>query len=272
MESNHSRSALDVIPGFWFEPVVGLWTVLVAAFGMQMTVHFGGQVLRPLGVAPWAAIAVTALVTVVAYGVFGIGATQLYRASRAFEPRAPYRSVDAVPWRWVAGLVAGGIALMSLGGLWVEHSLVAATPIGFDLPAYPEGIGGLVLGIGGVNEMVNQAPLVVFAAALAGVVMGPAVGAVFHGILQDTLARVVPPAVTIGGTALAATVIAGHRSVASPTTVVVFGFVLGVAYAYRETEHLGLVLVAYGLFNAIALLLAWGDILASLYLAGHLVG
>lgn len=267
-----SGSVFDLVPESWFEPVIGLWVVVLAGFGMQTTVYHGQQLLRPLGAAPWAAVAVTVFVAAVAYGVFGFGLTHRYRAYRNFELRVGRQPLDTEARRWLAGLVAFALVSMVLGGLWSPRSVVATPLLGFDLPAFPEGMTGLTLGLAGVNDMVNQAPSVIFAAMLAGLLMGPAVGAVVHGILQDTVASVAPPTVTIAGTAVAATVVAGHGTFASPTYAVAFGFVLGAAHAYRETENLTMVMAAYGLFDALALVLAWLDILASLSAAGHLFG
>lgn len=272
MEANQSRSALELVPEPWFEVVVGLWMVVVASFGTQITVHYSQQVLRPLGMEPWAAITVTVVITAVAYGVFGFSLASLYRKYRNFEPRLFRQPLDSAARRWLAGLVGLGILLMILGGIGSEQSVVAVTLIGFGFPAYPEGVGGITLGLAGVNDMVNQAPLVIFAAALAGLLIGPAMGAVFHGVLQDTVTSVAPPIIAIGVTAIVTTAAVSHGTVASPTTGVVFGFVLGVAYAYRKTENLVMVMASYGFFNGVAPLLAWLDILASLYAVGHLFG
>lgn len=140
------------------------------------------------------------------------------------------------------------------------------------MPAFPDGLHGLTLGLVGVNELVNQAPVVLFAATLAGLLIGPAVGAVFHGVLQDTVAKIAPPAVAIVGTAAATTIVAGTKTGTLPTFVVAFGFALAVAYVYHDTENLLLAMAAHGLFNALVLVLAWVDILASLAAAGHLFG
>lgn len=272
MSVRQSGSAFDLVPESWFEPVVGLWVVVLAGFGMQMTVHHGQQLLRPLGTAPWAAVVVTVVVAVVAYGGFGLGLTHLYREYRDFEPRFVRQPLDADEWRWLAGLGALALILMGLGGVWEPRSVVVTPLFGFDLPHPPERMAGFTLGLAGVNDMVNQAPFVIFAAMLAGLLMGPAAGAVFHGILQDTVASVAPSTVTIATTVIITTIVAVTGTLASPTYVVAFGFVLGVAYAYRETENLVVVMAAYGLFNAFAFILAWVDILVSLSAAGHLFG
>lgn len=71
MSLRQSRSTFELVPESWFEPVVGLWVVLFAGFAMEMTVHYGSQLLRPLGTATWAAVVVTVFVPTVGYGVFG---------------------------------------------------------------------------------------------------------------------------------------------------------------------------------------------------------
>lgn len=271
MSLRQSRSTFELVPAFWFEPIVGLWVALLAGFGMGMTVYHGSSLLRPLGTATWAAVAVTVFATAVGYGVFGFGLTHLYRTYRGFEPGLGWQPLDSTARRWLGGLGGLAVVLMALRLVWVQGP-VSVMLLGFDLPAYPDGMGGLTLGLSGVNELVNQAPLVIFAALLAGLLMGPAVGAVFHGILQDTVGDVAPPTVTVTGTAVATALIAGHSTITTTAFIVAFGFVLAVAYAYRETENLLLVMAAYGLFNAVALVLAWVDILARLAAAGHLFG
>lgn len=272
MSSSQSRRVFDAVPGYWFEPVVALWVVVLAGVGIQVTLGLGQQLLGPLGAAPWAAVPIVVLVAAVAYVVFGFGLTLQYRSYRGFEPHVGGEPFDAVAWRWLAGLGVLAPALMVLGGLASGPGYVATQVLGFDLPAAPEGMTGLTLGLTGVNEMLNQAPVVLVVAVLAGVLVGPAVGAVFHGVLQDAIASVAPPVVAVAATAILTTAVLASGTVTSATTLVVFGFVLAVASAYRATENLAVPMAAYGVFNALALVLAWLDVLVSLYTAGHLFG
>lgn len=272
MESTRQSSALDRVPDWWFEPVAGLAVVLLAIAGIRLTTAVGSTLLNPLGVAPWAAVIVATTVAVTAYGGFGIGLTYVYRTYRNFGSEGTFQSLGRPEWRWLTGLTAVALVGMGVGGLW-SNGIVASIPqLGVGSVVYPEGIAGLSLGLAGVNDMVNQAPLVVFGALLGGVLMGPAMGALFHGVFQDTLAQVSPRLVALAGTAAVSTAAAGTGSSVSVATVVVFAFVLGVAYAYRRTENLVMAMAAYGLFNVLALVLAWVDVLASLHAHGHLLG
>lgn len=268
MTASRSRPTFEWIPATWFEPVIGLWTVVLAGFGMQMTVHFGIEILEQMRAAPWAGIAITVFVAAVAYGGFGIGLTYAYRNVRAHESWTSSHTWDPEAVRWVAGL--GGLALV-LSTTWAVLG-ASVSLLGYGPPGYPDGVTALALDFASVNEMVNQAPIVLFGVLIVGVLMGPATGAVFHGILQETIADVASLRITLAGTTLATTIILGHADGSIIGILATGGFVLATAYAYRETETLRVPMLSYGLFNAITLVVAWIDILVSLAAAGYLFG
>ena len=272
MSSNQSASVRELIPDSWFEPVVGLSVVLLVALGVQLTVWVSSRLLNPLGVAPWAAVVVTTFIAVIAYGVFGIGLVHIYRQYRNFEVRFVLQQPDRREWRWYTALAVFALVVPVLGGVWSNADIFTTSLLGIGSLPFPEGMSGLTLSLTGVNDMVNQAPLVAFGVLFGGLLMGPTVGALFHGVLQDTLVPAVPQAVALTGTAVITMIVAGPSSGFSVTTVLVFGFILGVAYAYQKTENLVMVMVAYGLFNAFALVLSWVNILANLHVHGHLLG
>lgn len=258
-----------MVPESWFEPVVGLWVVLLAGFGMQMALYHGGEILRPLGGAPWAAVVVTVLVAAIAYGGFGIGLTRAYRTYRCFEPRFVLRPLDRDDHRSLVGLPVLGLVLMVLGGTWSNLTVVSTSLIGIGLRRTPMVCPGSPSASPASTRWSIRRPSWC-SARCRRTPVGPAAGALVHGVLQDTLADVAPPVVTVAVTAGAAAIVSGYRTVTSPTTVVVLGFVLGVAYACRATENLVVVMAAYGLFNVLALLLEWLDSLTSLHAHGHL--
>ncbi len=282
MASSQSRSAFEYVPRTWFEPVVALWVTLLAALGMRLTLSGGREFLYPLGSELWAALVVVTVTGTLAYGVFGVGFAHLYRDARDFDPYEldPF---DREEWRLVGGLAVASVLVLILGRVWpmlVGYPTHLGAPLlGIGPLQGPEGLAGLGLELAGANSVLNAAPHVLFVALLSGLLVGPAAAAVFHGVFQDSLARVAHPAVAVGGTALVAAVVLERSAFISTVTfneafgaITVFAFVLAVAYAYRETDNLLVAMAAYGLFNVLSLLLAWLSLLARLHAKGHLLG
>lgn len=278
MRTDRSADTFGSVPDTWFEPVIGLWVLLFGAFGMTLTLEGGKRLLGPLGTAPLPAVLVTTLVGAFAYGVFGLGVAYAYLTYRGVEPGFVVEPFDHSERRWIGGLGVLSHVVMAQGGVWfglVGHSFDFRGPmitIG-SLPL-PDGWRYLDLSLTGVNDFVDQAPTVLLIALLTGLLVGPSVGALIHGVLQTTLTRVAPPAVAVGVTALAATVLVTNSAFVSTLTlyeaisaVVTFGFVLGVAYAYWKTENLLLPMAAYGLFNVIAAIGGWLSIVVNIYAA-----
>lgn len=281
MATSESGGAFGLVPAAWFEPVVGLWTVLLAALGTTLVLAGASELLAPLGHATWAALVIAAVVGTIAHGGFGVALAYGYRRYRGFEPRFELERFGRAEWRWLAGLGAAGLAAMGLVGIWsalLGHSDGLVAPLlGLGSPVLPSGMEGLQITLTGANEILGAAPLVGFVALYGLVLLGPAAAALFHGVLQDTLARATHPAVAVGATALTATVFLEHSAFVSMLTVhealeavVAFAFVLAVAVAYRRRENLVLAMAAYGLFNALAAFGGWLSLLASLHAAGHL--
>lgn len=283
METRRSGSTFELVPDAWLDPVVGLWVTLLAIAGTQLTYGLAADLLAPLARDPWVGLVLTVVVAVAGATVFGFGLVRGYRRARGFEPRLVHEPLDRTGRRWLGGLGVAALLVMGLGGAvstLVGHSASAAAPV--LALASPPILGDgfpLTLGLADVNAIVNGLPYTAFVALLAGAVLGPAAAALVHGVLQDTLARVSPPAVAVGAAAVVATVALEPSAFISVTTVhealnavAAFGFVLAAAACYRRTENLLVVMAGYGLFNVLGVALAWLSLAASLHAAGHLVG
>lgn len=281
MTTNQSADLFELVPEEWFELVVGSWVVVLAIAGIKLTVEAAGTLLAPLGSSAVGAVFATTVAAAAAYGIFGYGGTYAYLAHRGIEPGSVVDPFDRAAWRWVGGLGLLFGVLVSLGGIWttvVGRSFVVVTPHFMVESVLFEGLGQLTLGITGVNEIVTQAPVMALLAVLGGVLMGPAVGALFHGVFQNMLTRIASRRVALAGTALATTLTvrgSAYHGITSPrgfvAALVTFAFVLGVAYAYSQTGNLLVPMAAYGLCSALTHVLAWMAIVASLYAYfGHL--
>lgn len=278
MATNLQSDVFESIPEEWYEPVLGLWVVVLAIAGMVLTLQAADRYLAPLGGSAVGAVVVTTVSAAIAYGGFGVGLTYVYLERRPVGPGFLVERFDRSEWHWLAGLGGLTVALVALGGVWsslVGRSFeIVTTPLWLEPVPIPDGLYHLDLGLQGANALVDVAPMVVLIALLGGVVIAPGVGALFHGVLQNTLARVGPPAVVPVGTALAVTLAVSGFSYNAATTfrgfsaaVAVFAFVLGVAYAYRETENLLVPMAAYGMFSAFTLVVAWANVVVGIYLA-----
>lgn len=282
MSTTRAESAFENVPAVWFEPVVGVWVTLLSVFGTGLVLAGGDGMLDPEAIAavPMLGVVAATAVGVLAYVVFGFGLARVYRDYRGFDRRVHLGPPTRTELGWVGLLVGVGLLAVALTTVWIR---LAGAPTDLVVPIIDLGIPalgphtGLTLGFAGVNEIVNAAPMVLWVALLAGTVVGPAIAAVVHGVLQDTLARVTRPEVAVGATALLATILIENSAFSSILTtheavsaVIVGAFVLGVAVAYRTTENLRVAMAAYGLFNALAVVIAWVDLMASLYAAGHL--
>jgi hypothetical protein len=113
-----------------------------------------------------------------------------------------------------------------------------------------ESLGGLVVGTA-------------FGALMLALLLGPAVGAVTHGVLQRSLADAFGTAPAIYSTATSVAVVVafgfsagipfGFESVA--TFVVAFLFVLTAATAFADTERLAVPIIGYGLLAGVSFVL-----------------
>lgn len=190
-----------------------------------------------------AAIAL-ALVSVL-YGAGGIGATYAYLAARQLDPGFVLEPPDREGWRMVGGLLGFAVVLVWAG------VLVRSLPDGGS-PGVVLAVPGAFLAPSLVPMAVRGVPFELFAGlsllALAGVV-GPALGVLFHGVVQPSLDRVVPSAVGIGATAvLIGLVSAVHGDVFG--AVLVGAFAVGVGLAYERTGNLAVPLLGYATLNA----------------------
>lgn len=277
--SSRSRSTLEAVPDWWFEPVVAVATVL--AVGTAVTVFevaLGAATGNGLGPLAPAGPLLSLLAAVALFGGAGVGTTVLYRRARGFdaipvglpdrERLGAAAAVAALGPALVAVDVAHGVLVGGQDAFGVVVPTFASVPLLGSFPTVP--VAG--------NELLGQVPVVLFSAALVGVLAGPATAAVLHGILQDTLARVAPPAAAVGVTALAGVVLvegaslplggpAGRPLAALPVLALV-----GLAgYAHHRLDDLRVPMVAYGLFGASALVAGWVGILAHLAADGHLL-
>ena len=278
MATNQRSNVFELVPDEWLEPVVGLWVIVLAIAGMVLTLEVTGAVLVPLGGSAITGILVTVAVAGLAYGVFGIGLTFLYLRHRDIEPGFVVESFDRSEWHWFGRLTGLFFTLVVVGGVvsrfFGSSFEVITTHLWIGSFPLPDGLRALALASPGMQESpIGIVPVVIFIAVLSGLLVGPAVGALFHGVLQNTLTQVVSPTLSFVGTALAATVavngftfhgVVGFSGIS--TTVAVFIFSLAVAYAYRETENLLLPMAAYGLFSAFSLMSGWFAVVVVAYL------
>lgn len=282
MATTRQSELLEGVPETWFEPVVGLWVVVLAIAGIVLTLGVVEPLLAPLGGSTIGAVLVTTGAGLVSYGLFGYGATYGYLTHRHGTPEFVVERFDRSEWHWVGGLAALAVLLVVVGGVWTSlagRSFEVVTPhLMLEPVPIPDGWGALTLDVAGVNEIVTFAPLVFLHALVGGILIAPAVGVLFHGVLQTTLARVTRPRFALAGTALAVSLTAvgfSYYSITAPrgfgAAVVAFVFALAVAYAYRETGNLLVTMAAYGSCSAITFVAAWLTIVAQLYAHyGHL--
>lgn len=153
---------------------------------------------------------------------------------------------DRATRRWAAAVV--GLAPVVVGASTVAGAMTAPAgavqvPVlvvgdpAAPLPAYagPPNAAAQVLGIAVVTGS-----------------LGVAVGALLHGVLQQSMGRSAPLGPTVGVTALALVGLFGHTG--DPVAVaalIAFGAAVGVAY--DRTGNLAVPIVAYATFNAVAL-------------------
>jgi len=276
--SSRSRSTLGAVPDWWFEPVVAVATVL--AVGTAVTVFevaLGAATAGGLGPLAPAGPLLSLLVAAVLFGGVGAGTTVLYRRARGFDP-IPVGLPDREGLGAAAAVAALGPALVAVD---VAHGILVEGPdaFGVAVPAFASvpHLGSFPAVPVAGNELLGQVPFVLFSAAVVGALAGPATAAVLHGVLQDTLARVAPPAAAVGVTALAGVVLvegaslplggpAGRPLAALPVLALV-----GLSgYAHHRLDDLRVPMAAYGLFGAAAVVAGWVGVLAHLAADGYL--
>ena len=257
MADTRSSDLFALVPEEWFEPVVGLWVVVIALAGTELTLTGAEPVLAPFGGSAAGVTLGMTVTMVLTYGLFAFGLTYVYLEGRKGGPGFALDLADRAAWRWIAGLGLLALVLLVVVGAW--HTMgtrgdlfrILPSAIVFGSPLIPAGWSGFA----GLHWLL-------FWLLTIGLV-GPAVGAVFHGVLQNALARVAPPAVALGGPALATALTVVYFTYPSviltpplPRTFaiafVTFAFALAVGAAYRRTDNLLVPLAAYGLFNLVA--------------------
>ena len=244
MGTNDAHELFERVPQWWSEPVFGLAVAFAGVLGMGLCWLVGQRVV---GVTAGSALAYagTLVLLALAYAAVGLGVTAAYLRYRGFDPGFVIAWPDREATRWVAGLVALGPALVWASTLlgstapdstWdVPGAYVVAKPFG--TVASPDGMSLLVAGALSIL-------------LIAGVV-GPAVGALFHGVFQNSLRRVAPAGVAVGATAVAVAVLA--NGVDPVGTVVVAAVVAAGGYAYERTGNLAVPMAAYAVLNAVTL-------------------
>ena len=257
MANTLTSDLFALVPEEWFEPIAGLWVVVIALLGTELTLSGVATVLAPLGSSTAGAVLVTTAAATLAYGIFAFGLSYVYLEQRGVGPGVVLDLADRAAWRWIAGLGVLALVLLVTVGAW--HTMgtrsqlfrILPSAIVFGSPPFPDGWAQL----SGLRWVVLP--------FLTAVVIGPAVGAVFHGVLQNTLSRVAPPAVALGGPALATALTVVYFTYPSviltpllrrtfAVAFVTFAFALAVGIAYRRTDNLLVPLAAYGLFNLVA--------------------
>lgn len=258
MVVSDTHELFDRVPRWWSESVLGVAVAFAGVLGMSLSslvVERVAVLLYGLTGSPGTvleaafAFAVSLLVLAIANAAIGLGVTYAYLTYRDLDPGFVVAWPDREAARWIAGLtvlapalVWASTLLMGVLGFtgpdsgWnVPGSFVAARPFGS-----VAALGDLPLLVGGALT----------SAVIAGVI-GPAVGALFHGVLQNSLRRVAPTAVAVGGTALAAAVLA--NGVDPVGTVVVVVVAVAAGYAYERTGTLAVPMATYAVLNAVTL-------------------
>lgn len=246
MASNQSGELFDLVPDVWFESVIGVGTVLVGL----LAVGLGEAVAMELFSGVAGTVAVVALQICV-----GLGLTYGYVQYRGLD--VSVGGVDGPVRRWLAALVVAAIGIStasSLGHIFTDYfiggPIVALEPV--------------AITVGGKLGTAEYLAINIF---LIGVLLGPVVGALFHGVFQETVSRVAPPAVVVAVTGLAVVIgivqppVRGMLAGFISTThfwnaVVLFPFAVVVAHAYWKTESLLVPMAAYGVFNVVAVAFA----------------
>jgi membrane protease YdiL (CAAX protease family) len=252
MAASEPRELFEQVPDWWSESVLGLSVALAGVAGMgfgTMAVgraagtFFGADGTTFESLLPYGLTLLSLAVVAVAVGV---GVTYAYLAYREFDPGFVVAWPDRAAVRWLAGLAALGPALIGVGTL--GERLVAPTG-GWEVPGAYLAVNafGTGPGVTGESLLVGGALSIAF---LAGVV-GPTVGALLHGVLQNSLRRAAPVAVAVGGTALVAAVVTNGTDPAGTVIVAVVVAVAG--YAYERTGNLAVPMAAYAVLNAVTL-------------------
>lgn len=245
-----------MVPEWFSESALGLGAVLAASLALAVGTFavtrgvaalIGPETPGPVFETVAGIVATVALVAAM-YVVVGVGTTYLYLTRRGFERGFVLEVPDAAGRRWLGGLV-GLAATLVWGGTLVESLAGAAGP-GVVLQVPPVLVGApsaLPMGTRGVQFL----PVAVLGVVLLAGVVGPAVGALYHGVLQTSLQRVVPVGVAIGATAVVLGLTAMTGGPLGAALVVPFAVATG--YAYDRTETLLVPMLAYAALNAFTL-------------------
>lgn len=260
MGEDGSPSAFELIPRWWFEPVVGLAGVLIGVLGLGAGSLLLEPVFRLLFGPPSHPNVTNALhdlslteyvfawmMMAGLYLAVGFGWTYVYLSARDFDPEFGVERPDREGIRWTGGLVVLAPVLTAAGVLLKWR--LGTTPRGTEW-ASPH------IHVGSVSpvpaylafDVTGAVTLVV----VAGVV-GPAIGALFHGILQSSLRRVASPVVAAGTTGVAVGLIAAAGPVTSLGSVLAVGFAAVAGYALERTDNLLVPMVGYVVLNAVSL-------------------
>lgn len=153
---------------------------------------------------------------------------------------------DRASRRWLAAVV--GLAPVVVGASAVVGAITS--------PAGDVRVPVLVVGDPGAPLPAYAGPpnaaLLVLTIAVVTGSLGVAVGALLHGVLQQSLRRSAPLGPTVGVTVLALVGLFGHTS--DPVAVAALGtFGAAVGVAYDRTGNLVVPVVAYATLNAVAL-------------------
>lgn len=254
MATNDVPPALERAPDWWAESALGLGVVLgatLAVLGGSLAVATGVAALDGSSPELYGSVAGTvATVVLVAtlHATVCVGATYVYLTRRGFDRGFVFEDPDRATVRWLAGLVVLAVAVVWGGTLLatlrsgVGPGAVLSVPAAFvgSAEAIPTGARG-----------VHSAVFLPLGLVLFAGVVGPALGTLFHGVLQNSLRQVVPVPVAVAGTALALSVAAGSWSdPLGVALVVLFGAAAG--YGYERTGNLLVPALSYAALNAVA--------------------
>lgn len=258
MATDESTDVFAFVPRWWVEAVVGFAVTTAGVAGLSVgrlavvevidalfAVYSSRFVVQTMDAYVVALVLVAGL-----YVAVGVAGTYAYLAYREFDPGFVVAVPEGEGAHWATALVwlaptlvgVGAMADKVAGGLTGGHTAWDA-PATVVLAGPPAGFPTL-LG----HSLVVSGTL--WVGVLAGVV-GPAVCALVHGVLQNNLRQVARPAVAAGATAVFLGAV--HADDVAPigfALLVAFAAVAG--HAYERTGNLTVPMVGYAALNAAA--------------------
>lgn len=184
------------------------------------------------------------------WGGLGIGGTYAYLRVASVDASFVVDRLNKETARILGGLIALITGVFSIGAVGIWTGIVSGRPFAF-----------LVTAVGAVpGTTLESWPAffsgILFMMVLLALFVGPAVAALTHGILQNTIRDVTTPCAGIGmATLLLAVLVAVRTSGEVSVGAFLVACMIGVATgsAYERTNNLLIPMVAYGVTAALSL-------------------